>query len=236
MPNFQFRTQLEWKDVSGAIMYMLEMSEKSYTFIHEPHQGCARRHYHCYFFNTTKGEDTIRKFLKPLNLPSGDWALSGKCGKRGHTRDIDISGAWIYGTKKYAIPDAFNLRKNISPAQVEALKDLAKEFYSGGVVDLSGASIKMSKKKPKEDKYVIIEQVLENFKKTHKCDCLCDESQHLHLVYKITIAILNDNRLRWSSFDLDRYVLPAYSQLQTPGFTTDVDTFISAMVKKNLRT
>lgn len=235
MPNFQFRASLEWNDISGAVLYMLDLSKASFTFIHEPHTGCNRRHYHCYFFETKVGEDTIRKFLATCKFPKReDWSLSAKCGPRGRTRDIDISGAWIYGTKKYAIADAFNLRKNISPAQVEALKDLAKEFYSGGVVDLSGATIKMSKKDKKQDKFTIIDEIVEQFSKEHKCDRLCDESQHLHKFYRITIDHLNKNRIRWHSFDLDRYVLPAYTSFQSPGYTADTDSFISGLVRKNL--
>lgn len=215
-------------------MHLLDLSSKSFTFIHEAHQGCARRHYHTYLFDTKVGEDTIRNFLKKQKLPSADFSLRTKCGKKASTRDIDVSGAWIYGTKKYGLADAFNLRKNISPAQVEALKDLAKEFYSGGVVDLSGVSIKMSKKDTKEDKFTIIDDIVQQFSATHKCDRLCDESQHLHKVYEIAIELLNKKRVRWHSFDLDRYVLPAYTSIQTPGFTSDRATFISGLVRKNL--
>lgn len=234
MPNFQFRATLDWSDVSGTILRLLDVSQKSFTFIHEPHEGCARRHYHCYFFQTSIGEDSIRKILKECKFPKTDWSLKTKCGKGVSSREIDISGAWIYGTKKYGLADAFNLRKNISPVQVEALKNLAKEFYSGGVIDLSGATIKMSKKDKKQDKWSIIEDVIHKFNYEHKCDRLCDESQHLHKLYKITIDYLNHKRISWHSFDLDRYVLPAYTSLQLPGFTTDTDTFISGLVRKNL--
>jgi len=191
-----------------------------------------------YAFGVKVGEDTLRKFLKkqPLYDVSGapDWALSQTCGKRGKTRPVDLSGAWIYGSKG-KIPDAFNLRKNISPATVVELEALSKAFWAGGEVVLNGVTVKKpNPKKNTDDKYNIVEEIVNDFHKSHKCDRLCDESQHLHKMYEIAITLLRARRIRWHSYDLDRYVLPAFTSLSC-GFTTDTASFISGLVNKNLR-
>jgi hypothetical protein len=210
------------------------------VFEHDPDSGCKRRHFHMYAFGVKVGEDTLRKYLKkqPLYDVSGvpEWALSQTCGKRGNTRPVDLSGAWLYGSKG-KVPDAFNLRKNISPATVVELEALSKAFWAGGEVVLNGNTVKKPReKKSIDDKYALSEEILSDFQRSHKCDRNCDESQHLHQFYKIAINLLRARRVRWHSYDLDRYVLPAYTALSGCGFTTDVDSFISSMVKKNLRT
>lgn len=233
--NFQLRVTRDWCDLSNVYHRFSDESVTSFIFKHPPDDGVSRLHHHMYFFGYRQSENTARKFMKELGLndPSGnpDWALSQSCGKRGKTRPVDISGAWIYGTTEHLYEDAFNLRKNLSPVRVEELKALAKSFWDGGVVELNGVSVRKPREKSeKDDKYKIVEEIIHEFKK-HKCDRNCDESQHLHHVYEIAIKLLRARRIRWHSYDLDRYVLPAYSE------TTNVDqaAFISAQVRKNLR-
>lgn len=236
--NIQFRVSRDWSDISGVYTHISSLAEKMAVFQHTPDQGCSKLHYHMYAFGVKIGEDTLRKFLKKQSLydSSGnpDWALSQTCGKRGKTRPVDLSGAWIYGSKG-KISDAFNLRKNISPATVVELEALSKAFWAGGEVVLNGIAVKKPREKKTDDKYTICEEILNKFKTNHKCDRLCDESQHLHKFYEIAIELLRARRIRWHSYDLDRYVLPAFTSLSGVGFTTDENTFISGLVRKNLR-
>lgn len=236
--NIQVRLTRDWCDVSGVYTHISSLCSQMAVFRHEPEQGCNRQHYHMYAFDFKQSEATLRNFLKkqPLYDLSGnpEWTLKLSCGRGKNTRPIDLSGAWIYGSKGH-IPDAFNLRKNISPVQVEALNVLSKAFWAGGEVRLNGVTIKKpSDKKKTDDKYTIVEEILNEFKNTHKCDRNCDESQHLHLIYEIAIRLLRARRIRWHSYDLDRYVLPAYTSL-SQGVTTDMASFISAQVRKNLK-
>lgn len=236
--NVQVRLTRDWCDVSGVYSYISAISSQMAVFHHQPEQGCNRRHYHMYAFGVKQSEATLRNFLKkqPLYDLSGipEWSLKLSCGRGKNTRPIDLSGAWIYGSKG-TIPDAFNLRKNISPVQVEALEVLSKAFWAGGEVVLNGVTIKKpSDKKKSEDKYDLVDQIVKDFEASHKCDRNCDESQHLHKIYEIAIRLLRARRIRWHSYDLDRYVLPAFTSLSR-GFTTDMASFISACVKKNLK-
>lgn len=233
--NFQFRASRDWCDVSGVYAYFTTVCEKIAVFEHTADSGCSRNHFHIYCFGTKVGEDTVRKRLKkaPLYDVSGiaQYEMSQTCGKGKNKRPVDLSGAWIYGSKG-TIPDKFNLRKNISPATVVELEALSKAFWAGGEVVLNGITIKKPRdKKVKDDKYVIIEEIQNKYKSSHKCDYNCDDTQHLHLMYKIAIDTLRARRIRWHSYDLDRYVLPAF----TGSSVSNEAAMISSFVQKYFR-
>lgn len=227
--------------MSGVYTHISSLSDKMAVFIHEPEKGCSRRHFHMYAFGFTQSEATLRKFLKKQSHiydTSGnpEWVLKLTCGRGKNIRPIDLSGAWIYGTTKDKIPDAFNLRKNISPVQVEQLKDLAKSFWDDGkTIDLNGHSIK--KPSQKDDKYDIVDMIIHDFNTEHKCTYECVDALHLKRCYELAIGILHKKRIRWHAFDLDRYVLPAYTNLgtKTKIGENDQESFIHSLVNKNLR-
>lgn len=238
--NIQVRITRPWEDVSGVYSHISSLSNQMAVFAHDPEQGCNRRHYHMYAFGVKTSEATLRKFLKAQQSiydTSGnpDWTLKLSCGRGKNTRPIDLSGAWIYGTTKHRIPDAFTLRKNISPEQVERLKVLANSFWEGGRVELNGVSIK--KPREKDDKYDIVEDIIHQFQTEHKCTYECVDMAHMTRCYEIAIDILHKKRIRWHAFDLDRYVLPAYANLQTHAKMGENDqaSLIRSLVNKNLR-
>lgn len=240
--NFQLRISRGYNDISDTYFHFANLSKAAFAFRHNPDDGCSREHCHVYMFGYSQSENTARKYLKKTSYydASGnpDWALSLTCGKGNNARPVDVSGAWLYGTTEHLYPDAFSWRKGISPVRVEELKVLAKHFWCGGVVELNGKSVsKPRNKDEKEDKYKVVEAIREIFKNKHKCSMSedydghwrpCGAQEHLTLLYNIAIKELRARRIRWSMYDLDRYVLPAMDEKSE-------SDFIQEMVKRNLR-
>lgn len=124
--NVQFRVHRPWCDVSGQLVSVFETySETGFMFEHPPDEKCRRIHVHGFLFNPTATRKTISaKLQETLNLKGNEeFFTSDKCGESRYDKDrreLDISGAFWYGSKADTIAPVY--LKNISPDLLESLR------------------------------------------------------------------------------------------------------------------
>lgn len=127
--HYQVRISRPWSDVSGVILNLYKKAQSGFVFQHDADEEVNRTHIHAYMFNINLKYDAISDRVKKLGFKgNSDFAISGSCGGKMNRRPLDVSGAWIYGTKEEALRPVWV--ENISPAIVEGLVDGARRFYA----------------------------------------------------------------------------------------------------------
>lgn len=126
MLPIQFRIHLEYKDVSGFVVSMLEKCAKGFVFQHPEDEKVHRTHIHGFMFEPTISRKTCsEQIAKKLNLKgNSDFFTSNKCGDQ--PREMDISGAFCYGSKWATISPSFT--KNISPDLLDELRNYSRKM------------------------------------------------------------------------------------------------------------
>jgi len=112
--------------VSGVVVSMLEKCEKGFVFQHPKDEKVNRTHLHGFMFDPSISRKTCsEQIAKKLNLKGNtDFFTSNKCGDP--PRDMDISGAFCYGSKWDTI--AVSYAKNISPDLLEELRNYSRKM------------------------------------------------------------------------------------------------------------
>lgn len=155
--HYQVRIHSSWEDISGVILGLARKADKGFAFQHNADERVKRTHVHAYFFNLNLKYDAISDRIKKLGLKgNSDFAISGQCGD--DKRALDVSGAWIYATKKEALRPVWV--ENISPAIVEELSEGARRFYAKGMNTTPAASVLVKAKKP--NKYAQVKEIAAN--------------------------------------------------------------------------
>jgi len=124
MDHIQFRIHLDYKDVSGFVVSMLEKCEKGFVFQHPEDEKVNRTHIHGFMLSPSITRKTCsEQIAKKLNLKgNADFFTSNKCGDP--PRALDLSGAYCYGSKWNTIAPSFI--KNISPALLDELRNYSQ--------------------------------------------------------------------------------------------------------------
>jgi len=116
--TFQIRVPCLYDDAKEALLAYTPTMHPCFIFQHTADATDKRTHCHAYYFNNTvKRKFFCEKLTKTLKL-NGDYESSDSCSKE-EKRQLDLSGAWCYGSKWGTIAPSFI--KNISPDIVEQL-------------------------------------------------------------------------------------------------------------------
>lgn len=168
--DIQFRIHRAYSDVSGFVVSLFEKCEKGFMFQHEADEEVNRQHVHGYMFNPTVTRKTLsEQIAQKLNLKGNtDFFTSTKCSRRD-PRPIDLSGAWVYGSKFDTIAPSF--MKNISPDSVEELRARARKWDYHKLASKSAPTtdivvLKEIKVKSKPTQYQHVTEVLKIINET----------------------------------------------------------------------
>lgn len=156
--HYQLRIHRPYDDVASSIKQFSELSQTSFTFEHPQDDEVTRIHIHQYNFDLSIKYDAISQRIKKLGLKgNSDFSVSGTCGK--DKRPLDISGAWIYGSKFGTL--APKHVKNLTPEEVEQLNEYARQFADKNPHKVRLVPEQQPKEKPKTRHQHIIEVALE---------------------------------------------------------------------------
>lgn len=154
--HYQLRIHQSWEDISGVIISLAKKADKGFAFQHNADTEVSRTHCHIYLFDLNLKYDAISDRIKKLGLKGNtDFSISGACGES--RRPLDVSGAWIYGTKCEQLRSVWV--QNISPAIVEELSEGARRFYAKGNKTTPAASVIV---KAKPNKYQQVKEIAAN--------------------------------------------------------------------------
>jgi len=129
--NVQFRIHKQYSDVSGLVVSLFDKCTQGFVFEHPADEDVNRVHIHGYMFETSICRKSISEYIKKkfdLNGNS-DFFTSVSAGGRkqlAQRKDIDMSGAYCYGSKWDTIAASFT--KNISPVLLEQLKNYSRKM------------------------------------------------------------------------------------------------------------
>lgn len=226
MPNFHVRIHRAYVDCSGIFTIWSDRAISTVVFEHEADGKVNRTHCHALIYGIDVKEQAMKRMWKdkPADLSgNGDWSFT----ETYKEDDQDLQITWesrhkalTYLTKGSLEP---KLLKNISKQEV----DEARTKWVNYSPDLKKAKFK----KTKEEKQEIMDLIKNSYNTSHRCDRNCDPTQHLNIIYNLTIQELNKRKIRWHVYDLDRYVLPIF---------TDVNEFnrvslVAELVRRHFR-
>lgn len=227
MPNFHVRIHRPYADCSGIFTLWAERAISAVVFEHPADDKAKRTHCHGLIYGIDVKAEAMKRMWKdkPNDLSgNGEWSLVDTY--KEDNQDLQITWesrgkALTYLTKGH-LEEKF--LKNISKQEVDEARSKWVNYKSP---DLK----KASSKKQKEEKQEIMNTIKNCYNTTHKCDKFCEPSIHLNTIYDLTIQELNKRKIRWHVYDLDRYVLPIF---------TDVNDFnrvslVAELVRRHFR-
>lgn len=212
MPNYHVRIHRSYDDISGICQIWAERSIATAVYEHEPDSKVARIHCHMLIYGIDVKEEAMKRMWKdkPNDISgNGSWSFSETYNENDERLPITWevrAKALTYLTKgKYSA----KLLKNISQQEV----DEAKSKW----VNHESPNPKKAKslRQQQTDKQEVIEKIKERYQLSHTCDRYCEPTQHLSIIYNITIEELNTRKIRWHTYDLDRYALPAFTSQES---------------------
>lgn len=169
--NLQFRIHRSYDDVSGVVLKLFEKCNSGFVFQHEADEEVNRQHIHGYMFEPRISRKTLSEQIgDKLNLKGNtDFFTSDKCSRKD-PRPIDVSGAWIYGSKFGTVAVIFI--KNISPDQVDRLRVAASNWTFSKLASKSAPTtevvvLKEIKVKQKPTQYQHVVEVLKTINDLH---------------------------------------------------------------------
>jgi len=172
-------------------------------FEHPATQGKVQ-HLHGYLLGTVSAFKTFQgNVKKTFSLENNDYETSNKCGKE--RKDLDLSGAWCYGSKWGTIAPSFI--KNISPEQVEELNKYARS-QKREVHTSDGKSVKENLYK---NHYDIAEKI------SIECINKIPEGSSMRAVvliyYETTVKYLHKNRICFDEKNIEKLMTTAMSSI-----------------------
>lgn len=154
--HYQLRIHRPYDDVASSIKQFSDLSKISFTFEHPEDDDVSRIHIHQYNFDLSIKYDAISARIKKLGLKgNSDFSVSGTCGK--DKRAIDLSGAWVYGSK-FGTIDPKHV-KGLTSEQVEQLNEYAMGLTQ--IQHVERVVPQQPKEKPKTRHQHIVEVALE---------------------------------------------------------------------------
>lgn len=201
--NYQFRIDRSFSDVSGVISSWKEFNKAHQAFMFEhPETKDKVRHMHGYLLGTVSAFKTFQgNVKKTFSVKDFDYETSNKCGKE--RKDIDLSGAWTYGSKFGTIAPSF--LKNISPVQVEELNEYARKQKREQHTN-DGKSVKENLYK---NHYEIAEKI-------HNSVSIPEGSSMravITLYYETTVKYLHKNRICFDEKNIDKLMTTAMTYI-----------------------
>lgn len=160
---WQLRISRSWEELKDQyyIQHYLNTAKQSFIFQHDADDDVKRTHCHIYLFGFGLKKQSIHEYLKKYLSGNKDFAMSQTCGHK--KRDLDIKGAWTYGTTdKYLEPVFTN---NIQPDVLTWLRIQAIEFYN-----------KINEAKETKKGVEIIEVVIEKEKQDNMYNRLLEDA------------------------------------------------------------
>jgi len=202
--NIQFRIHRAWCDVSGVMVSLLEKCEKGFVFQHEQDEEVARTHVHGYMFDTTVSRKTLSEQIsKKLNLKGNtDFQTSDKCGRKD-PRPIDLSGAWVYGSK-FATTEV-SYTKNISTELLDELQACASNWTFHKIASKSAPTselvvLKEIKVKTKPTQYQHVTEVVKLINDVHPDLISKPFSEKRRCIFEVTYKYFQDQQLFMGKF------------------------------------
>lgn len=154
--HYQVRIHRTYDDVGTSLLQFSDKSNISFTFEHPADEEVSRIHIHQYNFDLSIKYDAISARIKKLGLKgNSDFSVSGTCGK--DKRPLDLSGAWMYGSKFGTIAPKYV--KNLTPEQVEQLNEYARFKIPQGVTVASVGSVPQQPKEKLKTRHQHITEV-----------------------------------------------------------------------------
>lgn len=204
--NFQFRVDRTFADVSGVIPDWKEIKKCHVAFMFEhPETPKKVRHLHGYLLGTISAFKTFQGNVKTtFSLENNDYETSQVCGKE--RKNIDLSGAWCYGSKWGTIAPVF--LKNISPEQVEELNEYARKQWREPHTNDGKSVVKENLYK---NHYDIAEKI------AHEAMNKVIEGSSMRAVvlvyYETTVKYLHKNRICFDERNIEKLMITAMSSI-----------------------
>lgn len=227
MPNYHVRVHRPYDDISGICEIWSSRSVSSIVFEHEPDEKVRRIHCHMLIYGVDVKEEALKRMWKdkPNDISgNGGWSFSDTYKEDGQ----ELQMTWESRSKilTYLTKGKYEekLIKNISKQEVDEARSKWVNYKSP---DLKKAK---SLKQQQHDKQEVIDKVKERYSASHQCDRYCEPTQHLGIIYNLTIEELNTRKIRWHVYDLDRYALPAF----TADYSNRV-SLVAELVRKHFR-
>lgn len=169
--NIQFRIHRPYSDVSGVVIKLFDKCKSGFVFQHEADEEVNRQHIHGYMFEPSISRKTLSEQIgNKLSLKGNtDFFTSDKCSRKD-PRPIDLSGAWVYGSKFGTV--AVSFLKNISPDQVDELRVVVSNWNFNKLASKSAPTtelivLKEIKVKAKPTQYEHVMEVIKIINDTH---------------------------------------------------------------------
>ena len=198
MEHIQFRIHLEYKDVSGFVVSMLEKCSKGFVFQHPEDEKVNRSHIHGFMFDPTITRKTCsEQIAKKLNLKGNkDFFTSSKCGEP--LREMDLSGAYCYGSKWNSI--APNYIKNISPDLLDELKNYSQNMGTTNnihrsITTVNTVYLKEIKVKTKPTQYQHVMTLVNRINQIHPELFTLPFVEQRHIIFESAFSYFRDNEL-----------------------------------------
>jgi len=123
--KYQIRVHREFDELDNFFCKYRYDSELSFGFQHEADDQVSRTHTHLYFFGLKKRRNTVDDYVRSRFKGNKEFSISQTCGK--DKRELDVVGAWIYGTTHELLEPRFT--HGLSEGNIAALKQHAQEFW-----------------------------------------------------------------------------------------------------------
>lgn len=149
--KWQIRVHRSYDELDNCFVKYRYDSDKAFGFQHDADEEVSRTHCHLYFFGLKKKKQTIHEFFASRFKGNQEFSISQTCGR--DKRELDIVGAWCYGTTEKLLEPRFT--HNLKDDEIAYLKEYAAEFWQ---------KIKVAREK-KITKFEILEIVIEKEKK-----------------------------------------------------------------------
>lgn len=182
--KYQIRIHKTFEEIDNQFAKYKYESSKSFGFQHEADEEVERTHCHLYFFGLKKHRTTVDQFMRERFKGNSEFSVSQTCGK--NKRELDIVGAWIYGTTEKLIEPKFT--HGLIEEEILYLQYKAEEFWT------SYRKAQEAKKKTFE----IMEIVIEKEKKDNVF------ANYLEKVWT------NPECLHWTQSDFKRWIIADY--------------------------
>lgn len=202
--NIQFRVHRPYCDVSNVLVSLFDKCEKGFVFQHDADEEVNRTHTHGYMFAPTVSRKTLsEQIAKKLNIKGNtDFFTSDKCSRKD-PRPIDISGAWIYGSKFGTVAPSF--LKNISPDIVDELQAVANKWTFNKLASKSAPTtelivLKQIKTTTKPTQYQHVTNVVKIILDTRPDLFSMSQTEQRRQVFEITYEYFRSNELFFGKY------------------------------------